>query len=60
MDVCKIMLRCLALAIAATKQMISYTRDHSVAESFEYLNALQPAIFDIEEIKRALAGGKKR
>jgi enoyl-CoA hydratase len=43
------------VAIAATKQMISYTRDHSVAESFDYLNALQPAIFDIEEIKRALA-----
>jgi enoyl-CoA hydratase/carnithine racemase len=43
------------VAIAATKQMISYTRDHSVAESFAYLNALQPAIFDIEEIKRALA-----
>ncbi len=42
------------VAIAATKQMISYTRDHSVAESFDYLNALQPAIFDIEEIKRSL------
>jgi enoyl-CoA hydratase len=42
------------VAIAATKQMISYTRDHSVAESFGYLNALQPAIFDIEEIKQAL------
>ena len=43
------------VAIAATKRMISYTRDHSVADSFDYLNALQPAIFDIEEIKRALA-----
>jgi enoyl-CoA hydratase len=42
------------VAVQATKKMISYTRDHSVAESFEYLNALQPAIFDIEEIKRAL------
>ncbi len=42
------------VAIAANKQMISYTRDHSVAESFAYLNALQPAIFDIEEIKRTL------
>ena len=42
------------VAIAATKQMISYTRDHSVAESFTYLNALQPAIFDIDEIKRSL------
>jgi enoyl-CoA hydratase len=49
------------VAVAATKQMISYTRDHSVAESFDYLNALQPSIFDIEEIKKALAaGGKKR
>jgi enoyl-CoA hydratase len=47
------------VAVTATKQMISYTRDHSVAESFEYLNALQPAIFDIEEIKRAL-GSKQR
>jgi enoyl-CoA hydratase len=47
------------VAVAATKQMISYTRDHSVAESFDYLNALQPAIFDIEEIKRALGTNKR-
>ncbi len=47
------------VAIAATKQMISYTRDHAVAESFAYLNALQPAIFDIEEIKRALKSAKR-
>ncbi len=46
------------VAIAATKQMISFTRDHSVAESFDYLNALQPGIFDIEEIKRALKNPK--
>lgn len=42
------------VAIAATKEMISFTRDHSVAESFAHLNALQPGIFDIEEIRRAL------
>ena len=42
------------VAVAATKSMISYTRDHSVAESFGYLNALQPGIFDIEEIRRSL------
>jgi enoyl-CoA hydratase len=42
------------VAVQATKQMISFTRDHSVAESFAHLNALQPAIFDIEEIKRSL------
>jgi len=43
------------VAVQATKTMISYTRDHSVAESFDYLNALQPAIFDLDEIRRALA-----
>jgi enoyl-CoA hydratase len=48
------------VAVAATKRMISYTRDHSVAESFDYLNALQPSIFDIEEIKKALAAGAKK
>jgi len=48
------------VAVAATKRMISYTRDHSVAESFDYLNALQPAIFDIEEIKRALGSKQGR
>jgi enoyl-CoA hydratase len=42
------------VAVQATKRMISYTRDHPVAESFAYLNALQPAIFDIEEIRRSL------
>jgi enoyl-CoA hydratase len=47
------------VAVQATKRMISYTRDHPVAESFDYLNALQPAIFDIAEIKRALAGAKR-
>ena len=43
------------VAVAATKQMISYARDHSVAESFGYLNALQPGIFSIEDIRRTVA-----
>lgn len=43
------------VAVAATKQMISFTRDHGVAESFAYLNALQPGIFDIEAIRAALS-----
>jgi len=46
------------VAVAATKQMISFTRDHGVAESFEYLNALQPGIFSIEDIQRAVAAAK--
>lgn len=40
--------------------MVSYTPDHPVAENLDYLNALQPAIFDIEEIKRALVAARKR
>jgi enoyl-CoA hydratase len=46
------------VAVAATKQMISYTRDHGVAESFDYLNALQPGIFSVEDIQRAVTAGK--
>ena len=43
------------VAVAATKEMVSYARDHSVAESFAYLNALQPGIFSIEDIRRSVA-----
>lgn len=46
------------VAVAATKHMISYTRDHGVASSFDYLNALQPGIFNGEDIQRAVAAGK--
>jgi enoyl-CoA hydratase len=46
------------LAVAATKQMISYARDHGVAESFTFLNALQPGIFSLEDIRRAGATAK--
>ena len=46
------------LAIAASKEMISYARDHSVAESFAYLNALQPGIFSPEDIARAVMAPK--
>ena len=46
------------LAVAASKEMISYARDHSVAESFAYLNALQPGIFSPEDIARAMVAQK--
>lgn len=46
------------MAIAATKEMISYTRDHSVSESFTYMNALQPGVFDPEDIARAMIAQK--
>jgi len=46
------------VAVAATKDMISYSRDHSVAESFAYMNALQPGIFSVADIGRAVAAQK--
>jgi len=46
------------VAVAASKQMISYSRDHSVAESFAYMNALQPGIFSIADIMRAVTAQK--
>jgi len=46
------------VAVAATKQMISYARDHGVGESFAYLNALQPGIFSVEDIRRAVSAAK--
>ena len=46
------------VAVAASKQMISYSRDHAVAESFAYMNALQPGIFSIADIMRAVTAQK--
>ena len=46
-------------AIAATKEMISYARDHSVAESFAYLNALQPGVFSVEDILKSVSAPKE-
>jgi enoyl-CoA hydratase len=46
------------VAVSGSKEMISYSRDHSVAESFAYLNALQPGIFDVADIGRAVAAQK--
>jgi enoyl-CoA hydratase len=48
------------VAIAATKQMISYARDHSVAESFAMLNALQPSVFSAADIQAAMIARSKK
>ena len=47
------------VAVAASKEMISYSRDHSVAESFAHLNALQPGIFSRSDLGRAVAAQKQ-
>ena len=48
------------LSVAASKEMISYARDHSVADAYAYLNARQPGLFDIEAVRAAAlaCGGK--
>jgi enoyl-CoA hydratase len=46
------------VAVAASMELLSNTRDHSVAESFTYMNALQPGVFDPEDIARAVAAQK--
>jgi enoyl-CoA hydratase len=46
------------LAVVTSKEMISYSRDHSVAESFAYLNALQPGVFSEHDIQRAVMAQK--
>jgi enoyl-CoA hydratase len=48
------------VAIAATKQMVSYARDHSVAESFTMLNALQPSVFSAADIQAAMVARSKK
>jgi enoyl-CoA hydratase len=48
------------VAIAATKEMISYARDHSVAESFTMLNALQPAVFSAADVQSAMMARSKK
>ena len=43
------------LAIAASKSALNHARDHSTAESLEHMTLLQSAVFDIDEMARAIA-----
>ncbi|MBI3154289.1 MAG: enoyl-CoA hydratase/isomerase family protein [Burkholderiales bacterium] len=48
------------LAIAGSKRALNYARDHGVAESLQQMTLLQSAIFDIDEMQRAIAGWKAK
>lgn len=48
------------LAIAGSKRALNYARDHGVAESLQQMTLLQSAIFDIDEMRRAIAGWKAK
>ena len=46
------------LAIATTKLAMNHARDHGTAESQAQMTLLQSAVFDIQEMGRAIAGWK--
>ncbi|MCL4738228.1 MAG: enoyl-CoA hydratase/isomerase family protein [Burkholderiaceae bacterium] len=48
------------LAIAGSKRALNYARDHGVAESLQQMTLLQSAIFDIDEMRRAIEGWKTK
>jgi enoyl-CoA hydratase len=48
------------LAVAGSKLALNHARDHGTAESLQQMTLLQSAIFDIDEMRRAIAGWKGR
>jgi enoyl-CoA hydratase len=43
------------LAIAASKAALNHARDHSTADSLQQMTLLQSAVFDVDEMARAIA-----
>jgi enoyl-CoA hydratase len=43
------------LAIAASKLALNHARDHSTASSLDHMTLLQSAVFDVDEMARAIA-----
>ncbi len=43
------------LAVAASKLALNHARDHATSESLEQMTLLQSAVFDIDEMARAIA-----
>ena len=48
------------LAIAGSKLSLNHARDHGVAASLQQMSLLQSAIFDTDEMARAIAGWKSK
>ena len=48
------------LAVAGSKLALNYARDHTTAESLQQMTLLQSAIFDIDDIERAIAAWKDK
>jgi len=48
------------LAIAASKLALNHARDHATSESLEQMALLQSAVFDVDEMARAIAAWQAR
>ena len=48
------------LAVAASKLALNHARDHGTAESMAQMALLQSAVFDVDEMGRAIAGWKRK
>ncbi len=48
------------LAIAGSKRALNYARDHGTAEALQQMTLLQSAIFDHDEMRRAIAAWKAK
>lgn len=48
------------LAVAGSKRALNYARDHGTAEALAQMALLQSAIFDVDEMARAIEGWKRK
>jgi enoyl-CoA hydratase len=48
------------LAIAASKLALNHARDHAIADALQHMTLLQSAVFDIDEMARAIAAWKAK
>ena len=48
------------MAVAGCKEMINYTRDHSVADALTYMATWQSGMFQMPDIQEAMAAQKER
>jgi enoyl-CoA hydratase len=48
------------LAIAASKAALNHARDHATADALQQMTLLQSAVFDVDEMARAIAGWRSQ
>jgi enoyl-CoA hydratase len=48
------------MAVAGCKEMINYTRDHSVADALTYMATWQSGMFQMPDIQEAMVAQKEK